>query len=158
MQAPQQLRRSMRKGSRLTFGHLSYVASYKHPTARKSAAGAATGLLGTVQLRIGERYLPLNLSPQKRKERTLHAQLAQVQGLAARQPVLLLRAPYAFERPFNELSFVESLKPEVLARAIEREWCQGRPTSLSREFAWPSVASQLRQIYAEILGRQGSSA
>jgi hypothetical protein len=31
----------MRKGSRLTFGHLSYVASYKHPTARKSAAGAA---------------------------------------------------------------------------------------------------------------------
>src|SRR6202035_4956428 len=41
MQAPQQLRRSMRKGSRLTFGHLSYVASYKHPTARKSAAGAA---------------------------------------------------------------------------------------------------------------------
>jgi hypothetical protein len=36
MQAPQQLRRSMRKGSRLTFGHLSYVASYKHPTARKS--------------------------------------------------------------------------------------------------------------------------
>jgi hypothetical protein len=36
MQAPQQLRHSMRKGSRLTFGHLSYVASYKHPTARKS--------------------------------------------------------------------------------------------------------------------------
>ena len=31
----------MRKGSRLTFGHLSYLASYKHPTARKSAAGAA---------------------------------------------------------------------------------------------------------------------
>jgi len=28
----------MRKGSRLTFGHLSYEASYKHPTARKSAA------------------------------------------------------------------------------------------------------------------------
>ena len=25
----------------MTFGHLSYVASYKHPAARKSAAGAA---------------------------------------------------------------------------------------------------------------------
>jgi len=38
----------------------------------------------------GDRYPPLNLTPQKRKERTLHAQLAQVEGLAARQPVLML--------------------------------------------------------------------
>ena len=29
-------------------------------------------------------------TPQKRKERTLHAQLAQVEGLAARQPVLMV--------------------------------------------------------------------
>src|ERR1700730_14053241 len=39
MQAPQQLRRSMRKGSRLTFGHLSYVASYTPP--RLHLAGRA---------------------------------------------------------------------------------------------------------------------
>jgi class 3 adenylate cyclase/predicted ATPase len=38
----------------------------------------------------GDRYPPLNLTPQKRKERTLHAQLAQVEGLAARQPVLMV--------------------------------------------------------------------
>jgi hypothetical protein len=31
---------------------------------------------------------PLNRTPQKRKERTLHAQLAQVEGLSTRQPVL----------------------------------------------------------------------
>jgi predicted ATPase len=37
----------------------------------------------------GDRYPPLNLTPQKRKERTLHAQLAQVEGLAAQQPVLM---------------------------------------------------------------------
>jgi class 3 adenylate cyclase len=47
-------------------------------------------LADLLSIPIGERYLPLNLSPQKRKERTLHAQLAQVQGLAARQPVLML--------------------------------------------------------------------
>lgn len=38
----------------------------------------------------GDRYPPLNLTSQKRKERTLHAQLGQVEGLAARQPVLMV--------------------------------------------------------------------
>jgi predicted ATPase len=38
----------------------------------------------------GDRYPPLNLTPQKRKGKTLHAQLAQVEGLAARQPVLMV--------------------------------------------------------------------
>jgi class 3 adenylate cyclase len=38
----------------------------------------------------GDRYPPLNLPPQKRKEKTLHAQVAQVEGLASRQPVLMV--------------------------------------------------------------------
>jgi class 3 adenylate cyclase len=38
----------------------------------------------------GNRYPQLNLTPQKRKEETLRAQLAQVEGLAARQPVLMV--------------------------------------------------------------------
>src|SRR5262249_49697554 len=38
----------------------------------------------------GYSYPPRNLTPQKRKEKTLHAQLAQVEGLAARQPVLMV--------------------------------------------------------------------
>jgi tetratricopeptide (TPR) repeat protein len=38
----------------------------------------------------GDRYPPLNLTPQKRKEKTLHAQVAQLEGLAARQPVLMV--------------------------------------------------------------------
>ena len=37
-----------------------------------------------------DRYSPINLTPQKRKEKTLHAQLAQLEGLAARQPVLMV--------------------------------------------------------------------
>jgi class 3 adenylate cyclase len=37
-----------------------------------------------------ERYRPLDLTPQKQKERTLRALVAQVEGLAARQPVLML--------------------------------------------------------------------
>ena len=38
----------------------------------------------------GDRYPPLSLSPQKRKEKTLQAQVAQIEGLAARQPVLMV--------------------------------------------------------------------
>jgi tetratricopeptide (TPR) repeat protein len=36
------------------------------------------------------RYPPLDLTPQKKKERTLRTLVAQVEGLAARQPVLML--------------------------------------------------------------------
>jgi hypothetical protein len=38
----------------------------------------------------GARYPQLNLTPQKRKEKTLQAQLTQVAGLAERQPVLMV--------------------------------------------------------------------
>ena len=38
----------------------------------------------------GDRYRPLNLTPQQRKEKTLQARLAQVEGLANRQPVLIV--------------------------------------------------------------------
>jgi predicted ATPase len=47
-------------------------------------------LADLLSISTGDRYPPLNLTPQKRKEKTLHGQLAQVEGLAARQPVLMV--------------------------------------------------------------------
>jgi class 3 adenylate cyclase len=47
-------------------------------------------LADLLSIPTGDRYPPLNLTPQKRKEKTFHAQLAQVEGLAARQPVLMV--------------------------------------------------------------------
>src|SRR4029453_10733920 len=38
----------------------------------------------------GDRYPALDLTPQKRKEKTLRSLVAQIEGLAARQPVLLV--------------------------------------------------------------------
>jgi class 3 adenylate cyclase/tetratricopeptide (TPR) repeat protein len=46
-------------------------------------------LAGLLSIPTGDRYPSLDLTPQKRKEKTLHAQVAQVEGLAARQPVLM---------------------------------------------------------------------
>ena len=47
-------------------------------------------LADLLSIPTGDRYPPLNLTPQKRKEKTLRAQLAQLEGLAARQPVLMV--------------------------------------------------------------------
>jgi hypothetical protein len=38
----------------------------------------------------GDRYAALNLTPEKHKEKTLHLALAQVEGLAAHQPLLIV--------------------------------------------------------------------
>src|SRR4029078_12234766 len=46
-------------------------------------------LADLLSIPTGDRYPPLNLTPQKRKEKTLPAQLAQIEGLAARRPVLM---------------------------------------------------------------------
>jgi class 3 adenylate cyclase len=47
-------------------------------------------LADLLSIPTGDRYPHLDLTPQKRKERTLYVQLAQVEGLAARQPVLMV--------------------------------------------------------------------
>ncbi|MEH2557520.1 class 3 adenylate cyclase/predicted ATPase [Bradyrhizobium algeriense] len=53
--------------------------------------GEAVPLLADLlSIPTGDSYRPLNLSPQKRKEKTLLVQLAQIEGLAARQPLLML--------------------------------------------------------------------
>jgi predicted ATPase len=59
----------------------------------------------------GGRYPPLNLSPQKRKEKTLHAQLAQLEGLARRQPVLMV---------FEDIHWSDPTTRESLDLLIER--------------------------------------
>jgi len=47
-------------------------------------------LAALMSIPTGDRYPPLDLSPQMRKEKTLQALVTQVEGLAARQPVLIV--------------------------------------------------------------------
>jgi class 3 adenylate cyclase len=51
---------------------------------------AAPLLAALLSIPTDGRYPPLDLTPQKQKERTLRALVAQIEGLAARQPVLML--------------------------------------------------------------------
>jgi predicted ATPase len=50
---------------------------------------AAPLIADLLSIPTGDRYPPLKLTPQKRREKTLAALVAQVAGLAARQPVLM---------------------------------------------------------------------
>jgi class 3 adenylate cyclase/tetratricopeptide (TPR) repeat protein len=53
--------------------------------------GEAVPLLAELlSIPTGDRYPPLSLTPRQRKERTLRAHLAHVEGLARRQPVLMV--------------------------------------------------------------------
>jgi hypothetical protein len=47
-------------------------------------------LADLLSIPTGDHYPPLNLTPQKRKEKTLHTQVLQVEGLVARQLVLMV--------------------------------------------------------------------
>jgi class 3 adenylate cyclase len=51
---------------------------------------AAPLLAALMSIPTGGRYQPLNLSPQKQREKTLRALLAQVEGLSIRKPVLMV--------------------------------------------------------------------
>ena len=56
-------------------------------------------------------YPPLNLTPQKRKEKTLRALLAQLEGLAAHQPVLMV---------FEDVHWNDPTSRELLDLIVDR--------------------------------------
>jgi class 3 adenylate cyclase/predicted ATPase len=74
-------------------------------------------LADLLSIPTGDRYPPLDLTPQKRKEKTLDAQLAQVEGLAARQPVLMVWEDVHWSDPTTRES-LDLLIDRVLTRRV----------------------------------------
>jgi predicted ATPase len=72
---------------------------------------AAPAIADLLSVPTGDRYPPLNPTPQKRKEKTLRTLLAQVEGLAARQPVLMV---------FEDVHWIDPTSLELLDLLIER--------------------------------------
>jgi class 3 adenylate cyclase/predicted ATPase len=79
---------------------------------------AAPLLADLLSVPTGDRYPALNLTPQKRKEKTLHAQLAQVEGLAARQPVLMLFEDIHWSDPTTQESLDLLIDPVATLRVL----------------------------------------
>jgi class 3 adenylate cyclase/predicted ATPase len=74
-------------------------------------SGAVPLLADLLSIPTGDRYQPLNRTPQKRKERTLQVQLAQIEGLAARQPVVMA---------FEDIHWSDPTTREALDLIIDR--------------------------------------
>jgi class 3 adenylate cyclase/tetratricopeptide (TPR) repeat protein len=74
-------------------------------------SGAVPLLAELLSIPTGDRYPPLILTPQKRKEKTLHAQLEQVEGLASCQPVLMV---------FEDIHWSDPTTRESLDLLIDR--------------------------------------
>ena len=68
-------------------------------------------LADLLSIPTGDRYPALDLTPQKRKEKTLHALLAQVEGLAARQPVLMV---------WEDVHWIDPTSRELLDLTVNR--------------------------------------
>jgi predicted ATPase len=74
--------------------------------------GAAVPLFADLlAIPLGERYPTLDLTPQKRKEKMLAALVAQVEGLAAREPVLML---------YEDVHWCDQTTRESLDLLVER--------------------------------------
>jgi class 3 adenylate cyclase/predicted ATPase len=77
----------------------------------KDIGEAAHLLAELLSIPTGERYPPLDLTPQKRKEKTLKALLAQIEGLSAKQPVLMV---------FEDAHWIDPTTRESLDLIIDR--------------------------------------
>jgi class 3 adenylate cyclase/tetratricopeptide (TPR) repeat protein len=77
----------------------------------KDIGEAAPLLAELLSIPTGERYPRLDLTPQKRKEKTLKALLAQVEGLSAKQPVLMV---------FEDAHWIDPTTREFLDLIIDR--------------------------------------
>jgi class 3 adenylate cyclase/predicted ATPase len=75
------------------------------------AAGDISLIAELMSLPVGQRYPPLDLSPHRRKERTLTALFHQLEGLARRQPVLLT---------FEDLQWIDPTSHEMLDLLVKR--------------------------------------
>jgi class 3 adenylate cyclase/predicted ATPase len=74
--------------------------------------GEAVPLLAALMsIATGDHYPSLSLSPQKQKEKTLRALMAQIEGLAAQQPVLMV---------FEDIHWSDPTTRELLDLTIDR--------------------------------------
>jgi class 3 adenylate cyclase len=79
--------------------------------ATEDLSEAAPLLAALLTIDAGDRYPPLTLGPQRQKERTFEALAAQLEGLAARQPVLAV---------YEDVHWSDPTTLELLELVIER--------------------------------------
>ena len=99
-------------------------------------------LADLLSIPTGDRYPPLNLTPQKRKEKTLHALLAQLEGLAARQPVLMVFEDVHWSDPTTRIAGPAHRSGTCASSTGDHHLPAGVHAALGRPAACDSAQSQ----------------
>jgi hypothetical protein len=111
-------------------------------------------LAGLLSIPVGDRYPVLDFTPQKRKEKTLRALVAQVEGLAARQPVLLVVEDVHWADPTSLELFdlIVELVPSLPLLAIVTFRPEFVPPWVGRPQVTPITLNRLpRRLRAEMI-------
>lgn len=77
--------------------------------------------------------------------------LSIMEAMAARKPVLLLKASYTQDRLFRELPQAPSCGLQIVADSLKQVWEHGQARELSSDNTWTSVARRLQTIYSQAL-------
>ena len=100
---------------------------------------------------IGDRYPALDLTPQKRKEKTLAALVAQVEGLSAREPVLMVYEDVHWSDPTTR----ESARPA--GRSGARRCAYWRSSLSGRSFRLLGSAARTSPCSRSTACRRGNA-
>lgn len=76
--------------------------------------------------------------------------LSVMQAMAARKPILLLKAGYTRDRLFSGLPSVSSTDMGIVSAALKGAWDAAKPTELPCDYSWSAVARQLYRIYCTV--------
>lgn len=74
-----------------------------------------------------------------------------MEAMAAKKPVVLLKAPYTTDPLFSNLPAAAAPKVHVVAKILQESWNQALPTALPFNNCWGSIARQLESIYTRIV-------
>lgn len=70
-----------------------------------------------------------------------------LQAMAAARPIVLLRAGYTKQAPFDQLPCAPHASLRTVRLALEKGWIEAASTRLPETFSWPRVAAKLRKLY-----------
>jgi glycosyltransferase involved in cell wall biosynthesis len=76
-----------------------------------------------------------------------------LQAMAARKPVLLLRAPYTDDKLFRNIPKALSQDSQVIEDLLKTAWRSRQATELSTDFGWQGIARRLQSVYKRTLAK-----
>jgi len=83
--------------------------------------------------------------------------LSILQAMAVKKPVLLLKASYTNEPPFNKIPTITAQNIQSVAADLKKHWERGVVVPLPEDYRWRNVALKLKSIYEKAINEYKSN-